>query len=135
MNGVHPSPSPKRSPRGAFIPPKNVTREENLNISIKKEEKKKEECFLGDITLVQYFPRKTKKGNLAQKIEIHPENITIDVLIVFYRNKVKRKLRIQQGNKVIFVPLNGKLIKMIEESITQDIPEYAKSLRRQVMIK
>ena len=95
--------------------------------------------YLGDLKLIKLPPRTTRSGNVGQKIIIEdgPESTTIDVLYVFRRTRSGGKffkvLRIQQGNKTIFLKINGLLLRLIEESITKDIPEYFNKLREEVM--
>lgn len=95
--------------------------------------------YLGDLKLIKFPPRTTRSGNIGQKIIIEdgPESTTIDVLYVFKRTrnegKCIRVLRIQQGSKTIFLKINGLLLRLIEESITKDLPEYLNKLREKVM--
>jgi len=82
--------------------------------------------WLGRLKITKHPPRTTRAGNLGQKIVVEKglRRAVIDVLYVFEEAGVSRVLRIAQGNKTVFVEVNGLLMRLIEESFTRDLPEY-----------
>ncbi|RLE47521.1 MAG: hypothetical protein DRJ31_08725 [Candidatus Methanomethylicota archaeon] len=95
--------------------------------------------YLGDLKLIKLPPKVTRSGNIGQRIIIEggPKTTIIDALYVFRRTKNGGKyvktLRIQQRETIIFLEINAFLFRLIEESFTEELPQFFKKLQEKVM--